>query len=67
MNTKQLIKHFGSQRDAMAAVDCRSHQLWYVWAKNGIPQGRQAMIALQTGGALSVTKPRTVDKQKKAA
>jgi hypothetical protein len=51
----------------MTAVDCRSHQLWYVWAKNGIPQGRQAMIALQTGGALSVTKPRTVDKQKKAA
>ena len=62
---KQIIRFFGSRAAAAERLEV-SRQLLYHWEKHGIPRGRQALIQLQTDGALRAERSISVPKVSRA-
>jgi DNA-binding transcriptional regulator Cro len=58
MSPRQLIDHYGGERQAAEALSC-TRQIINLWKRNNrIPPKTQAWIQVHTGGALKASSPR---------
>ena len=57
MTFEEIKAHYKTVEKAKAALGLRSKQTIYNWRDNGVPDGWQAIIQLQTRGKLKADKP----------